>query len=130
MDKRALPTVGDWVLVERWDTAIAGAGAGIVRTVLPRRSFLVRRAAGEATAPQPLAANVDVGLVMTSANSDLSGARLDRYVGLLRDGATLSDAGSTPRNPPPIATKRAAACCARLFARCTNARCSPSYCRP
>jgi len=57
-----------------------------VRAVLPRRSFLVRRAAGEATAPQPLAANVDVGVVMTSANSDLSPRRLDRYVGLLRDG--------------------------------------------
>ncbi|MCW5809003.1 MAG: ribosome small subunit-dependent GTPase A, partial [Deltaproteobacteria bacterium] len=44
------------------------------------------RAAGLATAPQPLAANVDVGIVMTSANTDLVPARLDRYVGLLRDG--------------------------------------------
>src|SRR3954468_11613853 len=85
-DKRALPTVGDWVLVERWTEALAANGAGIIRAVLPRRSFLVRKAAGEATAPQPLAANVDVGLVLTSANSDLSPARLDRYVGLLRDG--------------------------------------------
>jgi ribosome biogenesis GTPase / thiamine phosphate phosphatase len=85
-DKRALPTVGDWVLVERWVTAVAGTGAAVVRAVLPRRSFLVRRAAGEATAPQPLAANVDLGLVMTSANAELSLARIDRYVGLLRDG--------------------------------------------
>ncbi len=85
-DKRALPTVGDWVLVERWAEAVAGSGAAVVRTVLPRRSFLVRRAAGEATVPQPLAANVDTGIVMTSANADLSIARIDRYVGLLRDG--------------------------------------------
>ena len=85
-DKRALPTVGDWVLVERWAEAIAGSGAAVVRHVLPRRSFLVRKAAGEATVPQPLAANVDVGIIMTSANADLSLARLDRYVGLLRDG--------------------------------------------
>lgn len=85
-DKRALPAVGDWVLVERWPDALAGAGAAVVRAVLPRRSLLVRRAAGQATAPQPLAANVDIGLVMTSANADLSIARLDRYVGLLRDG--------------------------------------------
>ena len=85
-DKRALPTVGDWVLVDRWPEASAGGGAAVVRAVLPRRSFLVRRAAGEATVPQPLAANVDAGIVMTSANSDLSPARLDRYVGLLRDG--------------------------------------------
>ncbi len=85
-DKRALPTVGDWVLVERWREAVAGGGAATVHHVLPRRTFLVRRAAGEATLPQPLAANVDVGLVMTSANADLSLPRLDRYVGLLRDG--------------------------------------------
>jgi ribosome biogenesis GTPase / thiamine phosphate phosphatase len=85
-DKRELPTVGDWVVVERWTEAVAGGGAAVVRGVLPRRSFLVRRAAGEATAPQPLAANVDTGIVMTSANADLSPARLDRYVGLLRDG--------------------------------------------
>jgi len=45
-DKRALPAVGDWVLVERWREAIAGAGAAVVRALLPRRSFLVRRAAG------------------------------------------------------------------------------------
>jgi ribosome biogenesis GTPase len=85
-DKRALPTVGDWVLVERWTEALAANGAGVIRHVLPRRSFLVRRAAGEATAPQPLGANIDAGIVMTSANADLVPARLDRYIGLLRDG--------------------------------------------
>ncbi len=85
-DKRALPTVGDWVLIERWRTAAAGRGAGVIRAILPRRSFLVRRAAGEATAPQPLAANVDTGVVVTSANADLSAARLDRYLALVRDG--------------------------------------------
>ncbi|MBA3393845.1 MAG: ribosome small subunit-dependent GTPase A [Deltaproteobacteria bacterium] len=85
-DKRELPTVGDWVLVESWARAIAGGGAATVREMLPRRTFLVRRAAGEAVVPQPLAANVDIGIVMTSANADLSPARLDRYVGLLRDG--------------------------------------------
>lgn len=85
-DKRELPTVGDWVLVDHWARAVAGGGAAVIRAILPRRSFLVRRAAGEATAPQPLAANVDVGLVLTSANSDLSLPRLDRYAGLLRDG--------------------------------------------
>lgn len=85
-DKRALPTVGDWVLVERWSDAVAGRGAAVIRHVLPRRGFLVRKAAGEATLPQPVAANVDTGIVMTSANKDLSPKRIDRYVGLLRDG--------------------------------------------
>lgn len=86
-DKRELPTVGDWVVVDRWAEALAGAGAAVIRELLPRTSLLVRRAAGEASVPQPLAANVDLGLVMTSANSDLSPARLDRYLSILRDSS-------------------------------------------
>ena len=85
-DKRALPTVGDWVLVEGWDNATAGRGAATIREILPRRTLLVRRAAGEATVPQTIAANVDLGIVLTSANADLSIPRLDRYLALLRDG--------------------------------------------
>jgi ribosome biogenesis GTPase / thiamine phosphate phosphatase len=54
--------------------------------VLPRKGLLVRKAAGEATLPQPVAANVDTGIVMTSANKDLSPKRIDRYLTLLRDG--------------------------------------------
>jgi ribosome biogenesis GTPase len=111
-DKRALPTVGDWVLIERWRTAAAGRGAGVIRAVLPRRSFLVRRAAGEATAPQPLAANVDTGVVVTSANADLSPARLDRYLALLRDGGiapvlALSKIDLVP-DPAPLLARLAA----------------------
>jgi ribosome biogenesis GTPase len=85
-DKRELPTVGDWVLVTGWDVAVAGRGAAVIHHVLPRRGLLVRKAAGEAGQPQPIAANIDIGLVMTSADRDLSPARLDRYVTLLRDG--------------------------------------------
>jgi ribosome biogenesis GTPase len=85
-DKRALPTVGDWVIADGWARARDGGGAAIITAVLPRRSLLVRRAAGGATTPQPIAANVDVGIVVTSANKDLSLARLDRYLDLLREG--------------------------------------------
>src|SRR2546430_908698 len=113
-DKRALPTVGDWLLVERWPQALAGRGAAVIRHVLPRRSLLVRKAAGEATSPQPLAANVDVGIVMTSANADLSLARLDRYLALLRDGGIAPplilskvDLGQDPQ--PMLDALRAAA---------------------
>jgi len=113
-DKRALPTVGDWVLVERWADALAGSGAGVIRHVLPRRGLLVRKAAGEATAPQPLAANVDIGIVMTSANSDLSPARLDRYISLLRDGGiapalVLSKIDLVPDPMPLLEAMRAIA---------------------
>lgn len=83
-DKRDLPHVGDWVLLERSGEAAAGAGNAVIREILPRRNLLVRRAAGEASVPQPMAANIDLGLVLTSANSELSAPRLDRYLELLK----------------------------------------------
>jgi ribosome biogenesis GTPase / thiamine phosphate phosphatase len=85
-DKRALPAVGDWVLVSGADAALVAGSPAIVRAVLPRRGLLVRQAAGEKTAPQPLCANVDVGFVVTSANKDLSPRRLERYLAFVEGG--------------------------------------------
>jgi ribosome biogenesis GTPase / thiamine phosphate phosphatase len=85
-DKRDLPAVGDFCLVQGWHRACSGAGSALIDLVLPRRTLLVRRAAGTTTMPQPLAGNVDVALIVTSANSDLSAQRLDRYLELVRDG--------------------------------------------
>ncbi|HTJ45243.1 MAG TPA: ribosome small subunit-dependent GTPase A [Kofleriaceae bacterium] len=85
-DKRSLPSVGDWVLVSGADASVASGSSAIVRAVLPRRGLLVRAAAGEKTAPQPLAANVDLGFVVTSANKDLSPRRLERYLAFVRGG--------------------------------------------
>ncbi len=80
-DKRALPTVGDWVLVRR-----EGGGLAIIEALLPRRSVLVRAAAGERVEPQPIAANVDVAFVVTSANQDLNPRRLERYLATAEAG--------------------------------------------
>ncbi|MEZ4360610.1 MAG: ribosome small subunit-dependent GTPase A [Kofleriaceae bacterium] len=85
-DKRDLPVVGDFCVIEGWDAARARTGAASLVSLLPRRSLLVRRAAGTAMLPQPLAANVDVALIVTSANSELSAPRLHRYLELARDG--------------------------------------------
>ena len=86
-DKRDLPTVGDWVLVERWSEACEGRGAAIIRAIVPRRGLMVRRAAGLRTEPQPLAANVDVVAIVTSANLDASSRRLDRFIQLAETAA-------------------------------------------
>ncbi len=85
-DKRELPAVGDWVLVSGADEAIAAGSPAIVRALLPRRGLMVRQAAGEKTMPQPLAANVDIGFVVTSANKDMSPRRLERYLAFVRSG--------------------------------------------
>jgi ribosome biogenesis GTPase / thiamine phosphate phosphatase len=84
-----LPTVGDWV-------AIAGpggvdpAGPAIIHHVLPRRTRLVRRAAGRRDNEQVVAANVDTFLVVTSANRDASARRLERYLTAIRDGGAAA----------------------------------------
>ncbi|HZU99283.1 MAG TPA: ribosome small subunit-dependent GTPase A, partial [Planctomycetota bacterium] len=75
-----LPAVGDWVALEPH----AGAFTGTIQAVLPRRTQLARRAAGTRAEVQVLAANVDLLLVATSLNHDLSERRLDRYLALAR----------------------------------------------
>lgn len=85
-DKRALPIVGDWVAVSDAANARATASRAPLRAILPRRTCLVRRAAGDKEEPQPLAANVDVAFVVTSANQELNPRRLERYLTTVRDG--------------------------------------------
>ncbi len=85
-DKRGLPVVGDWVIVGDADAARASGSRARLNAILPRRSCLVRRAAGEKEEPQPIAANVDVAFVVTSANQDLNPRRLERYLATVRDG--------------------------------------------
>jgi ribosome biogenesis GTPase len=72
--------VGDWV----------GVGDGLIRSVLPRRSAIVRNAAGFATTAQTLAANVDVAFVLSSLGPDLEPRRIERYL------VTIWESGATP----------------------------------
>jgi ribosome biogenesis GTPase len=71
---------GDWVL----------AAGDVVTARLPRRTELARGAAGRAAARQPLAANVDVVLVLVSLAAAPSPARLDRLL------AVAWDSGAQP----------------------------------
>src|SRR4029077_6959783 len=61
---------GDWV----------GLSDGLIRAVLPRRSAIVRNAAGLTTTAQTLAANIDVALVVSSLGPDLEPRRIERYL--------------------------------------------------
>ena len=63
--------VGDWVALDE---------DGLVRAVLPRRSAIVRNAAGRAVDRHVLAANVDVAFLVTSFGPDLEPRRLERYL--------------------------------------------------
>lgn len=85
-DARALPIVGDWVIVTEGERARADGSRAVLLDILPRRTAIVRRAAGTAERPQPLVANVDVALILTSANLDLNPRRLERYLAMVRAG--------------------------------------------
>jgi ribosome biogenesis GTPase len=72
--------VGDWIAV----------ADGAVDSVLPRRSAIVRNAAGRATRVQTLVANVDVAFVVTSLGPELEARRIERYL------VTIWDSGASP----------------------------------
>jgi ribosome biogenesis GTPase len=72
--------VGDWV----------GLGEGLIREVLPRRSAIVRQAAGLTSEKQTLAANVDLAFIVTSLGPDLEPRRIERYL------VTIWESGAMP----------------------------------
>ncbi len=77
-----LPCVGDWVCVRYGH---AGSHASIHR-LLPRRSFLRRKAAGGKAVFQMMAANIDVAFVVQSCHFDFNVRRLERYLVTVREG--------------------------------------------
>lgn len=64
--------VGDWVIA----TGAAASGP------LLRTTEIIRRAAGEESKPQLIAANVDTLGIVTSCNADFNIARLERYLAM------------------------------------------------
>jgi ribosome biogenesis GTPase / thiamine phosphate phosphatase len=81
----AFPAVGDWVAIDTGPT-----GDVVIQAVLPRRSALVRQAAGRRTEAQVVGSNLDVVFVVASLNGDLNLRRLERYV------AVAWDSGAEP----------------------------------
>lgn len=69
------PVVGDWVAA----APRPAEGRATIHAVLPRRTAFARKMAG-GDAPQLVAANVDVALLVTSMNADLNPRRLERYL--------------------------------------------------
>jgi ribosome biogenesis GTPase len=74
-DPAAFPAVGDWVAVET-----SPAGDTTIHAVMPRRSALIRQAAGRRTEAQVVGANLDIVFVVASLNGDLNLRRLERYI--------------------------------------------------
>jgi len=76
-----LPAVGDWVALRKRPEE----DLGVIMAVLPRRSAFTRRAAGEVTGEQVVAANVDVVFVVMGLDRDYNVRRLERYLVMARE---------------------------------------------
>lgn len=80
-----LPVVGDWVGVRRDQ---AGARSQI-REVLPRLTWVSRRAAGRDTVEQAVAANIDTLFIVFGLDKPINPRAIDRYLVVgRRSGAT------------------------------------------
>lgn len=105
-----LPAVGDWVALE----AVAGERAAVVRRVLPRRTKLSRRAAGENDAEQVIAVNLDAVFVTTALNLDFNARRLERFLAVCRESGAapvilLNKLDACPDPAPYVAQAEAVA---------------------
>jgi len=84
--RRDLPAVGDWVALRPADVP---GGRATIQAILPRTSLFSRKAAGDETAEQVLAANVDTAFLVTGLDHDFNLRRLERYLALTwESGAT------------------------------------------
>lgn len=81
----ALPAVGDWVLIDT-----AAGNRATIHEVLPRKSKFSRKAAGDLTEEQVVAANIDTVFLVTSLNTELNPRRVERYL------TSIWDSGAQP----------------------------------
>jgi len=77
-----LPTTGDWVLASIYD----GQSFAIIHEVLPRRTYLKRKAPGRTYDFQLIAANIDTAFFMMALDENFSLRRLERYLVMVHEG--------------------------------------------
>ena len=76
------PAVGDWVAVGR----AADPRRVVIHAVLPRQSRFSRKAAGDVTEEQVVAANVDTVFLVSGLDRDYNPRRIERYLVTAREG--------------------------------------------
>ncbi|MFD7923939.1 ribosome small subunit-dependent GTPase A [Streptomyces sp. NPDC059740] len=76
-DPMRVPCTGDWAVLDR-----ANGPAGLVHSLLPRRTALVRSASSKRSEGQVLAANVDHAVVAVSLAVETDLGRVERFVAL------------------------------------------------
>lgn len=70
------PAVGDWVATE----PMPGERRSIIHALIPRRSAMIRRAAGGVMEDQVVGANMDYLFITSALNEDFNVRRIERYM--------------------------------------------------
>lgn len=82
----SFPAVGDYVMVDRESDS---AGNGIIHELLPRKSLLARKAAGNEKITQIIATNIDYIFICMSLNNDFNLRRIERYLAIAWDSGAV-----------------------------------------
>lgn len=78
-NKSELPAVGDWVVA----SLHGNADEAVIHKILPRRTSIVRKAAGDSTVAQIISANVDTVFIMSGLDDNYNLRRIERYLSLV-----------------------------------------------
>jgi ribosome biogenesis GTPase len=79
------PAVGDWVAVELYNDN----RRAVIRSVLPRRTTLVRKAIGKNTEQQIIATNVDIVFIVQALDQNFNLSRVERYLVVARESGAM-----------------------------------------
>ncbi len=84
--RESFPSVGDWVAVNTFDDETQA----IIHAVLPRKTLIARKSAGQRTEMQLIAANVDIIFIVQGLDHNFNPRRLERYL------VVAHESGATP----------------------------------
>lgn len=83
--KSQFPAVGDWVVV----TIIPQEHKAVIHAILPRKSIFSRKAVGEITEEQPVAANIDTIFIIMGLDANFNLRRIERFLSLAWDSGAI-----------------------------------------
>ena len=87
LSREDYPAVGDYVALDREDDS---SGFGRILGVLERSTCIRRKAAGDTTDIQVIAANVDLLFLTMALNQDFNIRRLERYIAVAKESGSES----------------------------------------
>ena len=77
-----LPCVGDWAYVQYYNDGTLA----IIHELLPRKTFLRRKSAGNTVDYQMIASNIDIAFIIQSCDFNFNLRRMERYLVMAKEG--------------------------------------------